>query len=329
MIVAQNLCKSYGNLQVLKNINLKIEDGDIYGLVGKSGVGKSTLLRCINGLENYQSGSLKVEDKEVSKMSGKTLRLFRREVGMIFQHFSLLERKTVRENIALPMKCSGFGKQEIKSQVEKLAKVVGLEDKLDVKAKNLSGGQKQRVAVARALTLNPKILLCDEATSALDPKTTKDILMLLKKINEDMKITIVMVTHQMSVVRQICNKMSILEAGQIVEEGDVIDVFTGYSKHLQNLLGENELEIEESDTGVTMKVLLPDKKENDNFLSLMAIHLKVPFSVVGGKVEQYRDKKIGTFFIHLEQDNKEVVSNYLKEHQVDYEIIKNEREEVK
>ena len=219
MIIAENLCKNYGDLQVLKNIHLKIEDGDIYGLVGKSGVGKSTLLRCINGLETYQSGSLQVEGEEVSKKNGKALRLFRKQIGMVFQHFSLLERKSVRDNIALPMKCWGISGKESEKEVERLAKIVGLEDKLDVKARNLSGGQKQRVAIARALTLKPKILLCDEATSALDPKTTKDILKLLKKINQEMNITIVMVTHQMSVVREICNKVSILEKGRIVEEG--------------------------------------------------------------------------------------------------------------
>lgn len=233
MIIAENLCKNYGDLQVLKNINLKIEDGDIYGLVGKSGVGKSTLLRCINGLETYQSGSLKVEGEEISQKKRKSLRAFRKQIGMIFQHFSLLERKSVRENISLPMKCWGISGKEAEKEVERLAAIVGLEEKLDVKARNLSGGQKQRVAIARALTLNPRILLCDEATSALDPKTTKDILELLKKINQELHITIVMVTHQMSVVREICNKVSILENGKIVEEGDVVSVFSKYSRPLQ------------------------------------------------------------------------------------------------
>ena len=319
MIIAENLCKNYGDLQVLKNIHLKIEDGDIYGLVGKSGVGKSTLLRCINGLETYQSGSLQVEGEEVSQKSGKALRLFRKQIGMVFQHFSLLERKSVRDNIALPMKCWGISGKESEKEVERLAKIVGLEDKLDVKARNLSGGQKQRVAIARALTLKPKILLCDEATSALDPKTTKDILKLLKKINQEMNITIVMVTHQMSVVREICNKVSILEKGRIVEEGDVASVFARYSKSLQNLLGETEITITKD--GVTLKIIITDRKENDNLLSLIAINLGVPFSLVGGHIEQYREQKIGTFFIQIKKEYEERVKNYLKDKYVEYESV--------
>ena len=319
MIIAENLCKNYGDLQVLKNIHLKIEDGDIYGLVGKSGVGKSTLLRCINGLETYQSGSLQVEGEEVSKKNGKALRLFRKQIGMVFQHFSLLERKSVRDNIALPMKCWGISGKESEKEVERLAKIVGLEDKLDVKARNLSGGQKQRVAIARALTLKPKILLCDEATSALDPKTTKDILKLLKKINQEMNITIVMVTHQMSVVRETCNKVSILEKGRIVEEGDVASVFARYSKPLQNLLGETEITIPKD--GVTLKIIIPDRKENDNLLSLIAINLGVPFSLVGGHIEQYREQKIGTFFIQIKKEYEERVKNYLKDKYVEYESV--------
>lgn len=323
MIIAENLCKSYGDLQVLKNINLKIEDGDIYGLVGKSGVGKSTLLRCINGLEAYQSGSLKVEGEEVREKKGKNLRIFRRQIGMIFQHFSLIDRKSVRDNISLPMRCWGISGKEADDEVVRLAKIVGLEDKLDVKARNLSGGQKQRVAIARALTLNPKILLCDEATSALDPKTTRDILALLQKINREMNITIVMVTHQMSVVREICNKVSILEAGQIVEEGDVVSVFSGYSRPLQNLLGEEEIEIPEN--GVTMKVIIPDKKENDNLLSLMAIGLGIPFSVVGGHVERYREQKIGTFYIQLKEEYEKVIDKYLEEKEIEHTSIRKEQ----
>lgn len=319
MIIAENLCKNYGDLQVLKNIHLKIEDGDIYGLVGKSGVGKSTLLRCINGLETYQSGSLQVEGEEVSQKNGKALRLFRKQIGMVFQHFSLLERKSVRDNIALPMKCWGISGKESEKEVERLAKIVGLEDKLDAKARNLSGGQKQRVAIARALTLKPKILLCDEATSALDPKTTKDILKLLKKINQEMNITIVMVTHQMSVVREICNKVSILEKGRIVEEGDVASVFARYSKPLQNLLGETEITIPKD--GVTLKIIIPDRKENDNLLSLIAINLGVPFSLVGGHIEQYREQKIGTFFIQIKKEYEERVKNYLKDKYVEYERV--------
>ena len=192
MIEITNLQKTFedSDLTVLKDISLKIEDGDIYGLVGRSGAGKSTLLRCINGLTGYQKGNLKVDGCEVKELSGIRLREFRKNIGMIFQQFSLLERKTVYENVALPMECWGWTRQKRDQKVKELLELVGLKEKMNVKPRTLSGGQKQRVAIARALTMDPKILLCDEATSALDPKTTNSILDLLLKINKELKITI-------------------------------------------------------------------------------------------------------------------------------------------
>ena len=206
MIEITNLEKNFGDLEVLKKINLKIMDGEIYGLVGVSGAGKSTLLRCINGLESYSNGSLKVNGTEVKDLDKKQKKIFQKNIGMIFQHFPMLTRKTVYDNIAFPMKCWKYGKKEIDQRVKELAEIVGITDKLGEKPANLSGGQKQRVAIARALSMNPKILLSDEATSALDPKTTQSILALLKEINEKLGITIIIVTHQMEVVRQVCQK---------------------------------------------------------------------------------------------------------------------------
>ena len=199
MIEVKNLCKSFGDLDVIKDVSFKIEDGDIFGIIGQSGAGKSTLLRCFNGLEDYQSGSIVALGKEVKDLSKKELQLMQKNMGMIFQNFNLLNRLTVYENIALPLK---FWKMNPKDKVNddrihELLKLVGLEDKINAKPRELSGGQKQRVAIARALVLNPKILLCDEATSALDPKITQDILSLLQKINEELNITIIVVTHQM------------------------------------------------------------------------------------------------------------------------------------
>ena len=221
MIEITNLEKNFGDLEVLKKINLKIMDGEIYGLVGVSGAGKSTLLRCINGLESYSNGSLKVNGTEVKDLDKKQKKIFQKNIGMIFQHFPMLTRKTVYDNIAFPMKCWKYGKKEIDQRVKELAEIVGSTDKLGEKPANLSGGQKQRVAIARALSMNPKILLSDEATSALDPKTTQSILALLKEINEKLGITIIIVTHQMEVVRQVCQKVSLLEGGKIVTSGDV------------------------------------------------------------------------------------------------------------
>lgn len=238
MITGRNIRKTFdGHNHVLNDINFHIEAGDIYGLVGRSGVGKSTLLRCINGLSNYQDGSLQVMNREISSLSYNELREFRKNIGMIFQHFSLLERRTVRKNIAIPMECWGYSKAEIDSKVESLLQLVDLSDKADAKPRHLSGGQKQRVAIARALSLDPKILLCDEATSALDPNTTKSILDLLYRINQNSGITIVLVTHQMEVVKRICNKLSIMEAGSIAISGSVDEVFKTESSSLKNLLG--------------------------------------------------------------------------------------------
>ena len=243
IIVGTNIRKTFeGGIEVLKDINFSIEKGDIYGLVGRSGAGKSTLLRCINGLTGYDSGSLKVYDKEVKLFSEKELREFRKNIGMIFQHFSLLERKSVYHNVAIPMECWGYSKKEIREKVMELLKLVGLEEKADVKPRQLSGGQKQRVAIARALAMEPSILLCDEATSALDPNTTNSILELLYRINRDMGITVVMVTHQMEVVRQICRNMAIIEDGVAEITGDVEEIFKDDPPQLKRLLGTQEVE---------------------------------------------------------------------------------------
>lgn len=204
MIAIKNLQKSFGSNEVLKDINITIQDGEIYGLIGVSGAGKSTLLRCINGLESYDGGSLRIDETEVSQLNHQELRKLRSKIGMIFQQFLLMERMTVYHNIAFPLKCWGKSKQEIDARVNELLSLVELEDKRDAKPRELSGGQKQRVAIARALAMNPRILLCDEATSALDPNITTSILQLLKRINQELGLTIIVVTHQMDVVKQVC-----------------------------------------------------------------------------------------------------------------------------
>ena len=206
MINIKNLNKHYGDIKVLNNISIDIKKGEIFAIVGHSGAGKSTLMRCINGLEDYTDGSLKVNNKEIKNLKKDELREFRKNIGMIFQHFSLIQRKTVYENVALPMELWGYSKDEISKKVKELLSLVGLDEKIDSYPSQLSGGQKQRVAIARALTLNPEVLLSDEATSALDPNTTTSILKLLKEINEKLNITIILVTHEMEVVKQIAQK---------------------------------------------------------------------------------------------------------------------------
>lgn len=321
MIEVSSLEKNFGNLKVLKNINLKINKGEIFGIVGHSGVGKSTLLRCLNKLEGYDNGTIKIEDKEINNLQGKELREFRKNLGMIFQNFSLLERKTVFENIALPLECWGFDKKYIKSKVLELLKVVKLEDKIKSKPKELSGGQKQRVAIARALALDPHILLCDEATSALDPKTTKDILKLLREINERLNITVIIVTHQMEVIREICNRVAIMESGEIVEMGEVEELFLKPPKALKKLIGEEDII---PDTGVNIKIFFPKEASNESIITSMARELNIDISIVWGKLERFRDDVLGSLVININNSNKEKVIEYLSNKDISWEVANNE-----
>ena len=212
-------------VHALQDINLNIELGDIYGIIGMSGAGKSTLVRCLNYLERPTEGEVLIEGKDLGSLNEKELREQRSDIAMIFQHFNLLMQKSVLDNICFPLQIQGVKKKEARTKARELLKTVGLEEKEKAYPAQLSGGQKQRVAIARALAVNPKILLCDEAMSALDPQTTASILALLKQINEQFGITIVIITHQMSVIREICNRVAIIERGALVEDGSVTDIF--------------------------------------------------------------------------------------------------------
>ena len=227
MIEFKKVFKKYADIEILKNINFKIEKGDIFGVIGLSGAGKSTLIRTINKLEKIDGGEIIIDDKEISKLSGKELMEFRKEIGMIFQNFNLLSSRTVYENVKLPLEL--IHKIDEK-RIFEILDLVELTDKKDSYISKLSGGQKQRVAIARALITKPKILLCDEATSALDPLIANNILDLLKKINESLGITIVVITHQLEVVKKICNKLVVLKEGEIVEKGETDAIFKN-AKH--------------------------------------------------------------------------------------------------
>lgn len=230
MIEIKNLCKTFTvnsqDFHALKNINLSIEDGDIYGIIGMSGAGKSTLVRCINMLEKPSSGTVLIDGQDMSLLSDAKLREIRRNVTMIFQSFNLLMQRTCLKNICFPLELSGLKKSAAKKRALELLEIVGLPEKANAYPAQLSGGQMQRIAIARALATNPKVLLCDEATSALDPQTTHSILELIKDINKKTGITVIVITHQMSVVEEICNKVAILDKGTIVEEGLVSDIFS-------------------------------------------------------------------------------------------------------
>ncbi|MDD6770463.1 MAG: methionine ABC transporter ATP-binding protein [Inconstantimicrobium porci] len=328
MIKINGLSKSYeNNIDVLKDISIDIDDGEIYGIIGHSGAGKSTLLRCINGLEQYNSGSLTVDGQEVSDLTGKELRVFRKNLGMIFQSFNLLERKTVYENVSLPLQVwrekgnRKKEKEEISKRVHELLELVGLSDKLKSKPKELSGGQKQRVAIARALALNPKILLCDEATSALDPKTTKDILMLLSDINKKFGITIVIVTHQMEVIKEVCEKVALIDGGKIMAKGYAKDLFLNPSVPLKKFLGDEEEDEMLPNEGVNIKIFFHGGVSKDTLITSMARELKIDFSIVWGKLEKFREDVLGSLVINLSADNKEKVENYLREKNITWEVL--------
>ena len=230
MIELRNLSKRFetpdGQVDALQHINLTVHDGDIYGIIGMSGAGKSTLVRCINMLERPSEGAVILDGQNLGELSDKELRAVRHKVTMIFQSFNLLMQRTCKKNIMLPLVLSGMTGKDAEARAKELLRIVGLPDKANAYPAQLSGGQQQRIAIARALATDPKVLLCDEATSALDPKTTHTILELIRDINRKMGITVIVITHQMSVVQEICNRVAILENGVVVEEGEVAEVFT-------------------------------------------------------------------------------------------------------
>ncbi|WP_131104828.1 methionine ABC transporter ATP-binding protein [Ornithinimicrobium sufpigmenti] len=230
MITLDGISKRYvtanGTVDALIDASIEVEQGDIYGIIGFSGAGKSTLVRMVNQLEKPDAGAVTVKGLDLTAMSTRQLRRTRRDIGMIFQQFNLLETKTVYHNVAMPLLIQGASRADVDRRVDEVLRIVELEEKRNASIRQLSGGQKQRVGIARALATRPSILLCDEATSALDPKTTESILALLKKINREMGVTIVLITHQMHVIQRICTKVAVMEGGRIVEHGSVIDVFT-------------------------------------------------------------------------------------------------------
>ncbi|WP_291952586.1 methionine ABC transporter ATP-binding protein [Campylobacter sp.] len=318
MINIQNLKKYYGKELVINDVSLKISKSEIYALVGHSGAGKSTILRCINGLETYQSGSVKVFGKEIQDLKEKELREFRKNIGMIFQHFALMSRKNVFENIAMPLEIHGFSKYNINKRVKELLDVVGLSSKSKAYPKELSGGQKQRVAIARALALNPQILLSDEATSALDPSTTNNILELIAKINKEFGISVVLVTHEMEAVKQIAHKAVLLDHGQIIGKGKIEELFLKPNKKMREFLGENEFLPQ---NGVNIRLYFCKEKANQCIITHMARTLDIDFNIVWGKIEKLNENALGNLVINIAHKNQENVLQYLQENGVIWEFV--------
>ncbi|MBQ9042018.1 MAG: methionine ABC transporter ATP-binding protein [Eggerthellaceae bacterium] len=315
MIEIKDLHKSFADVEVLKGIDITIRDGCVYGLVGVSGAGKSTLLRCINGLEGFDSGSLLVDGVDVAALGEKDLNDFRKNIGMIFQHFSLLERKTVLQNVTFPLKCHGVDKEEGRKRAIEMLELVGLSEKVNALPRELSGGQKQRVAIARALAMNPSILLCDEATSALDPNITRSILNLLSKINRELGITIVMVTHAMSVVKEVCDEVAILDHGTLVYKGGVEDLFLRHQEVLAPVTGSDGRR--ETEAG-EKAYLLVQREDEQSVLSRVALGTGVPFRVVWGGLDSYKGKVAGSYLVSVRQELSSDFERFLKSSEIEW-----------
>ena len=322
MIEITGLGKYFGDHKVLSDISLSVGKGDVFGIVGHSGAGKSTLLRCLNGLEGYSEGSVKVKGREVKDLNDVELKQLRRDMGMIFQNFNLMNRKNVFENIMFPLKVWGTPKAEAEARVNELLELVGLSAKRDEKVRNLSGGQKQRVGIARALALNPEILLCDEATSALDPKTTISILELLMDINKKLNVTIIAVTHQMEVVKMICNKVIILDGGRVVDSGDTDKLFLAPGPELRKLITDDYAVIPR---GTNIRLMFPREIANEGIVSKMARELGIDFSIVGGRIEKYRETVMGFLIIHVDDKDVPRIEKWLKENKMFWEVMDNGR----
>ena len=317
MIKIEKLSKFYGDTQILFDVNLEVKKGEIFAIVGHSGAGKSTLLRCINGLESYQGGSLKVFDQEIKNLDETQQRDLRRDVGMIFQHFALMARKNVFENVATPLKFWGYKSDETEKRVRELLNLVGLESKAKSYPSELSGGQKQRVAIARALALNPKILLSDEATSALDPNTTNQILELLEKINKELDISVVIVTHEMEVVKSIAKRAILLEGGKIIGSGSIEELFLKPDEKMKEFLGEVEIL---PSTGTNIRLFFPKEVAQNSVITHMARSLNIDFNIVWGKLEKLNDNVLGSLVINIDEKDKENVLNYIKQSGVLWEV---------
>ena len=321
MIEVTNLEKRFGETVVLKNINLTIRQGEVFGVVGHSGAGKSTLLRCFNGLESYQAGSVKVMGREVKALDRQGLRQLQRDMGMIFQTFNLMSSKSVFANVAFPLEVWRVPAKERDRRVMELLALVGLADKRDYRVQSLSGGQKQRVGIARALALSPRILLCDEATSALDPKTTNSILDLLEDIRKSLDLTIVMVTHQMEVVKRSCHRMLLLDGGEPQGIGPTDTLFLSPTPDLKKLI-EDEFALIPG--GTNIRLWFPREIAQEAVITSMARALDINFSIVGGKLERYLEDVRGFLIINVGDEHLEKVLNYLQENKLFWEVMDDE-----
>lgn len=334
MIEIQKVNKVYPNgYHAVKDVTLEIKTGDIFGVIGLSGAGKSSLIRLLNRLEEPTNGKIIIDGVDITALSKKELLERRKKIGMIFQHFNLLSSRTVGENVAFSLEIAGWKKNEIDKRVMELLEVVELSDKVNYYPSQLSGGQKQRVAIARALANNPDILLSDEATSALDPKTTKSILDLIKNIQKKFGLTVVMITHQMEVIRDICNRVAVMADGRVVESGGVHHIFsnpqTDITKELISYLPgveERELKIMKRRGKSILRLEFLGTLADDPIISKAVRTFNIDFSILGGSIDNLSTMKVGHLFIELSGDmeqQKEAIEWFKNEAGVLTEVIYN------
>lgn len=330
-------------IKAVKNVSLTIERGDIYGVVGYSGAGKSTLVRTINLLQKPTNGSVHVNELDMLSLSPKELRLARKKIGMIFQHFNLMNARTVSGNILYALRSSELSKEEKRLRVTELLELVGLSDKQDAYPSQLSGGQKQRVGIARALANDPEVLLCDEATSALDPKTTTDILKLLKELNQKLGLTIVLITHEMDAIKEICNKVAVMEDGEIIEEGSIVKIFTEPENSLTQEFIQTALGINQALKKLSLQKDLMDLSSNSQvaqlafkegsasqpFIKEVYERFRIGTNIVYGNVEILSDEIIGYLVVIFtgEYDALQETYQFLEENNISVDLLEHVRTE--
>ncbi len=322
-------------VEAVKDVSLTVEDGDIFGIVGFSGAGKSTLVRTINGLTKATSGRVLVDGEDVGALTGSALRKKRQDIGMIFQHFNLFESRTIFENVAYPLRHSNLSREEKKRRVEELLARVGIEEKRNARPSELSGGQKQRVAIARALASNPSILLCDEATSALDPRTTREILKLLRELNEELGITIVLITHEMEVVKEICNKCAVMDGGEVIEWGEAWKIFSDPEKPLTRSFINTTRNLEDvfeaiasdeslrQDPGELVLLRYLGAAAGEPLIAALYERFSVTTNILWGNIERVGKVPIGELLVRFTGEGAHVAEakTYLEEQGVRIEAV--------
>lgn len=336
MIQLNNISKSFevkaARIDALKDVSLSIGRGEIFGVIGSSGAGKSTLIRCVNLLERPDSGQVMIESDDLMSLSASSLILKRRKIGMIFQHFNLLSSRTVYENISFPLELEGKSKDFIHQKVVELLHLVGLEDKAEVYPANLSGGQKQRVAIARALANDPYILLCDEATSALDPATTNAILKLLKKINKQLDLTILLITHEMDVIKSVCDQVAVLDKGRLIETGPVEEIFANPKETTTKNFIQSSLAVEiplsfqerlKTTGNPLVEIYLTSNEESISFIAQLEQKFGVKTNIITAQIDYIGELKFGVILAELsgEQENITNSLSFLKEKHAQTKIL--------